>query len=377
MKAFVDCFGCEQRQLDTQRVINYLTVNGVEITQDPKESDYAILVTCAVDQRSEEASADKLRDLETRVPKNSKIFVGGCMPSINPNRLSDRVAGTFSPRTMESLDQLLADTISVPMTDIADPNVSSFDDPKKVAFGSARGEYEQAKNGYKIRIDQGCLMKCSYCPIRLATGVLKSEDPARILQQFEAGVRKGEKSIMLVGGDTGAYGHDLGIRFHNLLEMLLRVKGDHQIFIHDFNLNWLAKDLDDYVKVFSVSEDEKRIRASTFPIQSGSDRILKLMKRPYTKETCITSLAAVRKASPSMLQGTHIIVGFPDETEQDFADTLDLLDRSYLDFVSCFPYSENERTASAGIKNKIASDIVNKRLDLLNERFDQRIKVYR
>ena len=377
MKAYVDCVGCEQRQLDAQRVINYLTVNGLEITYQPNDCDYAILVTCAVDQSNEDESIRRLEDLEDKVSSNSKIIVGGCLPSISPERLSKSILGTFSPRAMENLDSLLGSgAVKIPMDNVPDPNNSVFDDAKLHGI-SPRDEYEQAKNGYKIRIDHGCLMKCSYCSIQLATGVLKSEDPDKLVGQFRKSVTNGEKTVMLVGGDTGAYGYDLGMRFYNLLERFLEIDGNHQIFIHDFNLNWLAKDLPNYLDIFSTSEDKRKIRTTTFPIQSGSDRILKLMKRPYTKDICIKALTSVRKTTPFMAQGTHIIVGFPDESEKDFAETLSLLYNINFDFVSCFAYSGNKRTASAKIENKVPQEVIDERLEILKREFDDGVRIYR
>ncbi len=377
MKAYVDCVGCEQRQLDAQRVINYLTINGLEITSQPNDCDYAILVTCAVNQSNEDESIKILEELENKTPPNSKIVVGGCLPSISSERLSSRVNGTFSPRTMEGLDGLLKEIVTIPMCNIPDPNNSIFDDIKLHRKVSPREEYEQAKNGYKIRIDHGCLMKCSYCPIRLATGLLKSEDPDKLVDHLKWAVDNGEKTIMLVGGDTGAYGYDRGMRFHNLLERFLEVDGEYQIFIHDFNLNWLARDLQGYLDVFSISEEKRRIRATTFPVQSGSDRILRLMKRPYTKEISVNALNSVRNATPFMSLGTHIIVGFPDESEADFFDTLDLLSKINFDFVSCFAYSENKRTMSAKIENKISQDVMYDRLERLKNEFGEGVRIYK
>ena len=377
MKAYVDCVGCEQRQLDAQRVINYLTTNGLEITSHPNDCDYAILVTCAVNRSNEDESIKRLEELENKTPHNSKIVVGGCLPSISPERLPRRVYGTFSPRTMENLDDLLREIVRIPMSDIPDPNTSIFDDIESYRKLSPREEYEQAKNGYKIRIDHGCLMKCSYCPIRFATGLLKSEDPDKLVDQLKRAASNGEKTIMLVGGDTGAYGYDRGTRFYNLLERFLEVDGEYRIFIHDFNINWLVRDLQGYLDVFSISEKKRRIRATNFPIQSGSDRILRLMKRPYTKEICISVLNSVRNSTPFMALGTHIIIGFPDESETDFIETLDLLRKINFDFVSCFPYYENKKVASAKIRNKIPQEVIYDRLERLKNEFDEKVRIYK
>src|SRR3989344_6725068 len=281
MNVYVDCVGCEQRQLDTQRVIDYLKANKVTLVDDPAKSDYSILVTCAVDRTSENASVAKMEGILSKMKSTNELIVGGCLPSISPSRVTRYgVHTTFSPRDIDTLDKIFHNKVS--MAEIPNPNNSMFDEVYSDSMHelSPREEYDQAKFGYKIVIDHGCLLSCTFCKIKDATGKLQSMPLDVILTQFQNAVDQAEPTIMLMGGDTGAYGYDIGTRFHNLLEQLLVIPGDHKVFIHDFNVNWLIRDEAGYREAFEADNESKHLRGINFPIQSGSDRILKLMKRP-------------------------------------------------------------------------------------------------
>lgn len=382
MSVYVDCVGCEQRQLDTQRVLDYLDANGIPTAQSPDSCDYAIIITCAVDSSSENASLSKIDDTFSRMPSSAKLIIGGCLPKISPNKISGYESNTISPRNLDVLDSILGDCISIPMSEIEYPNKTVFDscgadyNPKTTV--SARQEYESAKKGFKLKIDEGCLGACSYCMIKNATGTLKSRDLEDIIHQLEYGVSQGERTVMLMGGDTGAYGRDSGTDFPALLKNALGVEGNYGLYIHDFNVNWLIKDFKRYLDVFGLNEYEyHKIKSINFPIQSGSDKILRLMNRPYRAKEAIDALTFVRSNFPSIKLGTHIIVGFPSETEEDFISTLNLLEDIDFDFVTCFSYSENAGARSAKIPNKVSQSDVECRMNELSNMLQDKVKLMR
>ena len=119
------------------------------------------------------------------------------------------------------------------------------------------------------------------------------------------------------------------------------------------------------------------MRGANFPIQSGSDRILRSMKRPYRSEEAKAALKSARSSAPLLSQGTHIMVGFPGETDGDFSQTMDLLDDVGFDFITCFPYSENPRAASASIRDKVSDELVTERLDRIASRFGDKVRIMR
>jgi MiaB/RimO family radical SAM methylthiotransferase len=368
--------GCEQRRLDAERVRQYLTQNAVDVVTGPESADYVILVTCAVDDRNEERSIARLQELVELAP-TSKVIVGGCLPAISPTKVDSRVYRVFSPRSLEALDTVFGDQFRVPMAAIPDQNKSSYDISRESAGASddAREEYERAKLGFKIRINQGCLLSCSYCVIRKATGRLQSMPVGAIRDQLEQAVRHGEKTVMLVGGDTGAYGLDIGTTLTALLDTLLRYGGEFKLYIHDFNVNWLIKDLQDFVGVIARDGRDRRLAGISFPVQSGSDRILRRMMRPYKSADVVRSLALVKYHAGSLALGTHVIVGFPGETDADFRLTMELLNAVEFDFMTCFPYSEHPDSRSAEFDGKVGRHAVDERLEALRREFGRRVKI--
>ncbi|MFA4819437.1 MAG: radical SAM protein [Candidatus Aenigmatarchaeota archaeon] len=383
MKFYVDCVGCEQRQLDAQRIINYLNENGHEQSSSPSAADYTVLVTCAVNRSAERASLKRVSELSGEASKPENLIISGCLPDISPDQLG--AYGTFpvvSPKRLENFDVLLEPYVTVPMSDIAYPNSSIFDtrqDPIGLLNElSPRDEYDLAKNGYKIRVNNGCLMDCSYCVIKDAMGRVVSVPFDELVRQFEAAAVRKEPTIMFMGGDTGAYGYDLDsvVRFYTLLERTLGVQGDHRVFVHDFNANWYLRNADDYDAIFANNENRGRLRGVMIPVQSGSDKILKLMKRPYKAKDVSERLGRIKREYPSLHLGTHIITGFPSETQEDFDLTLNLLDRVGFDFMSVFVYSEHKRAKSSPLEEKIDPEIAKNRALHIADRFGELAKVF-
>ncbi|MCA9487066.1 MAG: radical SAM protein [Candidatus Woesearchaeota archaeon] len=383
MKVYIECSGCEQRQLDTQRVVNFFQRNNIEIVQNPQDSTHSIYITCAVDSVSEEYSKKRVGELITKMGSPDKVIVGGCLPSISPDHISSSgIVETFSPRTLDNLEELLEGCLVIPFSEIGEFNESYFDIKNRgilqVDSMSPREQYDTAKKGFKIQVDYGCLLKCSYCMIRNATGKLKSKPLNDVLHEFQKGIEQEEPTIMFVGGDTGAYGYDIdkNTRLHTVLENVLPRSKIQKIFIHDFNIGYFLRDYEGYMKVFELNSSTiNRIGGIMFPVQSGSDKILKLMRRPAKSREIIEKLSNLKNQHPSINIGTHIIVGFPDEEKEDFEQTVGLLEQIDFDFVTCFPYSEHMNAPSSSIVPKISIGETHQRLEVLDNLFGDKIKI--
>ncbi|MHA1687077.1 MAG: radical SAM protein [Candidatus Heimdallarchaeaceae archaeon] len=374
MKAYVSCVACEQRELDAQRVLDYLKKNNVVIVSNPRLADYSFVITCGVDSVNENKSIFEIRRVVDQMKEDSRLIVGGCLPSISPEKLSQlKIYHTFTPRTIESLDDVLK--LGLLVSDINTPNRSIYDtDPKNEEKQfSARERFEQAKNGYKVVIADGCLGACSYCMIREATGRLKSKSLDEVIDQVKQGMKNKEATIMLMAGDTGAYGQDIGLNFVTLLRELVSLDGDSHLYLHDFGVNWLIKDLPSYLEVFELAEHKKRIGGMTIPIQSGSDYILSRMNRKYRRKDVIKALRCISHYSFDI--GTHIMVGFPGETDADFDDTIDLLEQVNFNFITCFPYSEHPRAISSSLDNKVPTKVVEERIKMISRALESKVKV--
>ena len=370
MNAYVGCVGCEQRQLDATRVVEFFRANGAAMVDNPRDADVLVLVTCAVDGRNEEASTEALRTLALAKRPEARLIVGGCMPDISPHRLSVApVAGTFSPRSLDRLDRMMGEVVTTPMSRVADANSTLQKSRLESTTGPAspRETYDRAKQGFTIRVNHGCLLKCSYCVIRLATGELESIPVESIEEQYHEAQHRREPTVMLVGGDTGAYGRDIGVNLPGLLRRLLTHEGEQRLFVHDLNANWYLRDLSDYAALFDG--DCHRLQALCIPVQSGSDRILRSMRRPYRANDVLRGIRLARSLAPHVELGTHIIAGFPGETPEDFQQTLQFLEECQFDFLTCFRYSEHPSAPSSNLTPKVPEELQFARLDKLREQF--------
>lgn len=376
MKAYLTCVACEQRELDSQLVLDYLIKNKITITTNPKYADYLFVITCGVDSSAENKSISEIRKIEKQMQENSKLIVGGCLPSISPKKLSEfKIYHTFNPRSVNSLNSILK--LEFPIHDLPSPNKSIYDlNSEQIEENNKktpRERFEYAKNGYKIVIADGCLGECTYCMIRNATGLLKSKNIEDILNQVKQGITDQEKTIMLMAGDTGAYGQDIGLNFSELLENIITIDKVPPLYIHDFGINWLIKDLNKYLAVFEKAECNEQIGGITLPLQSGNNIVLSRMKRKYNREDALNALNIISRYSFDI--GTHIIIGFPGETEEYFQDTITLLKQINFDFITCFPYSEHPYSNSASLNDKIPKKSIENRIKRISEELGNKVKV--
>ncbi len=372
---YVNYHGCEKRKLDAQRVLNFFKANNFRYTQDPRRADFVVYMTCAFSKIHEELSLKKLIKIYDRKAPHAQFIVSGCLPSINPKAVARFPDTIFiGPRELDKFDQLIAPEVH--FNQIPDPNTTIFEGHRMdstdyyAAAGEARREYDWAKQGFKIRINEGCLGNCAYCVTRLATRELQSKPLELILREFRSGLDEEVNSFFFTGGDSGAYGIDLGITIVHLLREVVNIPKTFKIHFHDFGVQWLINHLDDLILIFQ-SYPEK-LGCFNFPVQSGSDKILKLMRRPYTAAAVLRALQTLKQKVPAIKIGTHFIAGFPGETEEDFQLSVEFVKKAPLDFFMTFPYADHELADSYGYQNKIPESVVKSRYRTLLKVFEDR-----
>lgn len=361
---YVNYHGCEKRKLDAQRVLNFFQANNFRFTKDLGRADIVVYMTCAFSKIHEELSLKKLIKIYDRKASHAQFVISGCLPSINPTAMARFPDAIFiGPRELEKFEQLME--TKVHFNQIPDPNTTIFEGHRMdsvdyyASAGAARREYDWAKQGFKIRINEGCLGNCAYCVTRLATKKLQSKPLELILREFLSGLDKGIDSYFFTGGDSGAYGIDLGITIVDLLQEVLNSPGTFKIHFHDFGVHWLIKHLDELLLLFQ-SYPEK-LGCFNFPVQSGSDKILKLMRRPYTAAKAQQALQTLKQKVPAIKIGTHFIAGFPGETEEDFQLSVDFVKKTPLDFFMIFPYADHELADSYLYPDKIPESLIQTR----------------
>ncbi|MGD9134928.1 MAG: MiaB/RimO family radical SAM methylthiotransferase [Desulfobacterales bacterium] len=365
---FLASAGCPRRAVDSQKIANYLETNNLVYTQDFKQADLIIVSTCAALQSREDLSKTAVAWYQEQKHQNAKIVVAGCLGKINPEVKKEFKDMAFiSPREIDTLDELIA--AKVPFKDIPDPNqIGSFplfpDRPERQAKGDRLNKrldlaYEK-RDLFTLRVATGCLGNCSYCAVKFAVGKLESKPLDTIVKEFKGGLDQGFKHFVLIAGDVGCYGVDIGISAVELLSELFAVEGSYQIIIKEFNAQWIVKYFQDLLKIFK--ENYEKIDYIVVPVQSASNRILRLMKRPYTIEDVKKYLSIIKAEVPGLQISTHIMVGFPGETEEDFQESVDFIKAYEFPFVDIYAYDDRPNTAASRMVDKIPQDIIDQRV---------------
>ncbi|MCK5031686.1 MAG: radical SAM protein, partial [Thermoplasmatales archaeon] len=211
---------------------------------------------------------------------------------------------------------------------------------------------------YTIRISEGCLGNCSYCSIKRALGRFQSKPFDQCITEFKKGLDAGFSNFFITAEDTGAYGKDIGKTFVDLLDELTKIKGNYSIGILEINPVWLIQQIDSFEGIIKRG----KIKAINVPVQSGSNRILKLMHRYSNSEKIQDVLLRLKKAHPDLTLGTHVIVGFPTETEEEFKETLQLVKKTKINIGMLIPISIKQDTVAENIEPKITRNEISRRL---------------
>ncbi len=230
-----------------------------------------------------------------------------------------------------------------------------------------RPEGEPADPTFYIRVARGCLEECTYCAIRHATGILRSKPLDKVLAEFDLGLARKHTSFEILAEDIGSYGLDVGISCVQLFENLFTRKGPYKLVLTDVNVRYLIQ----YAPVLSdiLAAHADRIRWLKVPVQSGSDKILRLMKRHYTHAEVKASLTYLRDKAPSLPLDTHVLVGFPGETDRDFEDTMELMRAIRFDRVQVYSYTDRPNTSACDLPDKVNEDVKQSRVQRLLKEF--------
>jgi len=224
---------------------------------------------------------------------------------------------------------------------------------------------------YHVRISRGCLGSCAYCSIKLAHGRLKSKSLEQIQKDFDCGVKKGYRHFKLIGQDIGCYGIDLQTNIIEVLKIFFNLPGDNKIILTDFHPQWLIRYYDSLEPLFMAHHS--KIVSLRIPIESGSNAVLARMKRYYKIEEVKKHLMRLKEKIPDLKIYTHILVGFPGETDQEFQETLNLLKDIPFSSVGLYSYSDRAMTESFRMKDKLSSEVIEERMHRVKEQVQRSI----
>ena len=401
-KVFIYNEGCNLRGLDARNMQNYFLKNNFRIIKNPKEADYIIFYTCSF---STTKGSECLNLISFFKKFDAELIVAGCLPAIQPEQLSKIFNGKIIKtedlkQHPEKVDKLFPDN-KIKYNDINDSNIEfenffkiktigkinqkifrSTINPKQIykillekfyikikihilknLLGENSGILNyyytlQERPPYHLRISWGCTGNCTYCGIKKAIGSHVSKPLDICLSEFKEGIKLGYKDFYIESEDTGPYGLDIGSSLPELLDKLIKIEGDYNFFIEGLSPLWVVKYLDQLEELVKRG----KIKLMLCAFQSGSSRILKLMKRYNDVEIIKEAYLRLMKADPNLVLFPHIIIGFPTETEEDLEKTLLFI--KDLDFNSgnYFPFSCIAGTEAEKINQKIPQDIIKKRM---------------
>ena len=358
LSATITTFGCQMNARDSEKLAGILRQIGFVDEPDEEKADFVIFNTCTVRENANMRVYGRLGQLNhiKRKQPHKMIALCGCMmqePEVveklqKSYRFVDLIFGTHNIYKFAELFVKCkeAGQMTVDVWDEADKIVEELPNERKYPF----------KSGVNIMF--GCNNFCSYCIVPYVRGRERSRNPRDILHEIERLVGDGVVEVMLLGQNVNSYGKtlDVPMSFAELLREVEKIEGLRRIRFMTSHPKDLSDDL------IAVMADSKKICPHLhLPIQSGSTRILQKMNRRYTKEQYLDLVKRLRDAIPDISLTTDIIVGFPGETEEDFLETMDVVEKVRYDSAFTFQYSKRSKTPAAMMENQVEAAVVKDR----------------
>ena len=366
---YIKTYGCQMNERDSEHVAQTFTRNGYTMTDDESQADVILINTCSVRDKAEQKAIGKMGILAHKIrPHKPHVVLGfmGCMAQSRGDSLFknipslDLVLGTQKyHHVFEHVDAILKKRLECRMDDpsLSLKGESVCDVDVEENSQNTINEHIQPENTSTafVSIMQGCNMKCSYCIVPYTRGPERSRPQADIVAEVQALARQGIKEVTLLGQIVNLYGRTEWEKdeegkspFVQLLEAIHAIEGIERIrFTSPHPIGYR----DDLIAAFTYLP--KLASHIHFPMQSGSDRILKLMRRPYKNEKFIEICEKMRAARPDLAITTDIIVGFPGETEEDYAATKAMVEKLRFDNAFIFRYSPRKGTPAADMDEQI------------------------
>ena len=392
---FIYVSACDLRFLDANRICNYFSKNDYKIVNNPEDADLIFFIACAALNSISKGTLLKVKEFQKY---NAELIVAGCLPEIEKIELSKIFNGrTVVTKNLENIDELFPEN-KIKFKSIDDSNIlfhNFFEDDltgertnhleikkifwnikflnniynkvRKHVIKNLLSKFEfkvleylyTSKDLFQIRIARGCLGNCNYCAVKMGIGRLKSKPIDVCLKEFKKGLKLGYKKFVINADDTGVYGQDIGTNLPELLNKITSISGDYKILISSIHPQWLVKYIDSLEEIIK----RKKIVIIESTIQSGSSRILRLMNRYFDIEKMKDAFLRLKKADSNLKIFTHIIIGFPTETKEDFESSMKFIEDVNFDSGFLFPFSCKSGTKAEEIEPKVSEKEIKKRMN--------------
>lgn len=347
MKVGICSLGCKVNIYEAEFVTNLLKENAYTIVDFEDKADIYIINTCSVTNESDKKS----RKMINRAKRNNEsaiIVVMGCYSQVSPNEIeADIILGNKDKsKIVDILDEYKSDHESKKI----------IHDLTKVEFEKMEiSKFENHTRAF-VKIQDGCNAFCSYCIIPYARGRIRSKAKEDVINEVSKLVCEGYREIVLTGIHTGRYGIDINTSLEELLKELIEIPGIYRIRLSSIEINEINPGIIKLLKESNVMAKHLHI-----PLQSGSDKILKLMNRRYIKEEFISMVNTLKEIEGISLT-TDLILGFPGECEEEFDETIETLKEIGFTKIHTFPYSKRKGTPAASMNNQVEPEIKKERV---------------
>lgn len=352
--------GCKLNFSESSTLARQFEEGGFERVGANDEADICVINSCSVTEHADKKCRNIIRKLHRRNPA-AIIAVTGCYAQLKPYEIAQ----------IEGVDIVLGNNDKgdlykrvVEITSRGAAQVHSCDCEQITNFFAAFSSGDRTRSFLKVQ--DGCDYKCAYCTIHYARGSSRNIPIADLVEQAKKVAASGLKEIVITGVNTGDFGRTTGEKFIDLLRALNEVEGVERYRISSIEPNLITDEIIEFCAASPKFQHHFHI-----PLQSGSDRILGLMRRRYTSARFADRIEKIRSLMPDAFIGIDVITGFPGETEEDFRQTYDLLARLRPAFLHIFPFSERPGTPAVDMPDKVPSYISTQRVARLEELCDE------
>jgi tRNA-2-methylthio-N6-dimethylallyladenosine synthase len=373
-KLLIKTWGCQMNEYDSSKMADLLnTTNGYELTDDPEQADVLLLNTCSIREKAQEKVFHQLGRWKTLKDKKEGVIigVGGCVATQEGDHIRERapfVDVIFGPQTLHRLPEMIQSSQSddAPVMDISFPEIEKFDRlPEPKADGVTAF----------VSIMEGCSKYCTYCVVPYTRGEEVSRPMDDVLYEVAQLAEQGVREVNLLGQNVNAYRgptHDGDIcSFADLLRLVASIDGIDRL---RFTTSHPLEFTDDIVAVYE--DTPELVSFLHLPVQSGSDRILTMMKRPHTAIEYKSIIRKLRKARPDIQISSDFIVGFPGESDKDFQDTMKLIKEVDFDMSFSFVFSPRPGTPASDYPCDLSEQVKKDRLYELQQQINSQAMRY-
>jgi threonylcarbamoyladenosine tRNA methylthiotransferase CDKAL1 len=360
LKYYLETYGCSLNAADSDIMVGRLEAIDGQRVENISDAELILLNTCGVKEPTEDKIIHRLEEL---AKGNTPIVVTGCLPKISLDRVEKAIPGfaaLLGPQSVETLASIVP----------------------RILEGERGIRHIESDDAYKLKwfagppdsvictipICEGCLGSCAYCAVKFARGKVRSYSIEDIHQKIERCVHLGYREIRLTSQDAAVYGSDTSESLAGLLQSVGSIEGPHRFRLGMFNPNIVMSSINE---VLESMDNEHFFKFFHIPLQSGSDRLLKTMKRRYILSEWESVIQRVRKRFKDATIATDIIVGFPGETESDFEQTLELIRQVKPSVTNISKYGDRPNTLASRSKEKVETSLKKQRSRTLTKLVDE------